>query len=73
MAEWSNAPDSKSGIRLYRIEGSNPSLSAKKPVLLSLIEFQKINKIKGLIEFHCLILSSLVLGNLSYVDVCLDE
>ena len=28
MAEWSNAPDSKSGIRLYRIEGSNPSLSA---------------------------------------------
>lgn len=45
----------------------------QKPVLLSLIEFQKINKIKGLIEFHCLILSSLVLGNLSYVDVCLDE
>jgi hypothetical protein len=29
MAEWSNAPDSKSGIRFYRIEGSNPSLSAK--------------------------------------------
>ena len=29
VAEWSNAPDSKSGIRLYRIEGSNPSLSAK--------------------------------------------
>lgn len=29
MAEWSNAPDSKSGIRLVRIEGSNPSLSAK--------------------------------------------
>ena len=28
MAEWSNAPDSKSGIRLVRIEGSNPSLSA---------------------------------------------
>ena len=28
VAEWSNAPDSKSGIRLYRIEGSNPSLSA---------------------------------------------
>ena len=28
MAEWSNAPDSKSGIRFHRIEGSNPSLSA---------------------------------------------
>ena len=28
MAEWSNAPDSKSGIRFSRIEGSNPSLSA---------------------------------------------
>ena len=28
VAEWSNAPDSKSGIRFYRIEGSNPSLSA---------------------------------------------
>jgi hypothetical protein len=32
MAEWSNAPDSKSGIRLYRIEGSNPSCSAKYPI-----------------------------------------
>ena len=29
MAEWSNAPDSKSGIRFHRIEGSNPSLSAR--------------------------------------------
>ena len=29
MAEWSNAPDSKSGIRYSRIEGSNPSLSAR--------------------------------------------
>ena len=29
VAEWSNAPDSKSGIRLYRIEGSNPSPSAR--------------------------------------------
>ena len=28
MAEWSNAPDSKSGIRLYRIVGSNPTPSA---------------------------------------------
>ena len=28
VAEWSNAPDSKSGIRFRRIEGSNPSLSA---------------------------------------------
>src|SRR5690606_5736088 len=28
VAEWSNAPDSKSGIRVSRIEGSNPSLSA---------------------------------------------
>ena len=29
MAEWSNAPDSKSGIRLYRIVGSNPTPSAR--------------------------------------------
>ena len=29
MAEWSNALDSKSSIRFYRIEGSNPSLSAR--------------------------------------------
>ncbi len=29
VAEWSNAPDSKSGIRLYRIVGSNPTLSAR--------------------------------------------
>lgn len=28
MAEWSNAPDSKSGIRSYRIVGSNPTPSA---------------------------------------------
>ncbi len=28
MAEWSNAPDSKSGIRFIRIGGSNPPLSA---------------------------------------------
>ena len=28
MAEWSNAPDSKSGSRVSRDEGSNPSLSA---------------------------------------------
>ena len=30
VAEWSNAPDSKSGIRFRRIEGSNPSLSAHR-------------------------------------------
>ena len=35
MAEWSNAPDSKSGIRLYRIEGSNPSLSATTKAFLA--------------------------------------
>ena len=29
MAERSNAPDSKSGIRLYRIVGSNPTPSAR--------------------------------------------
>ncbi|MEA3118915.1 MAG: hypothetical protein QOI13_2185 [Paraburkholderia sp.] len=29
VAEWSNAPDSKSGVRLYRTVGSNPTLSAK--------------------------------------------
>ena len=29
MAEWSNAPDSKSGVRFYRTVGSNPTLSAK--------------------------------------------
>ena len=28
VVEWSIAPDSKSGIRLYRIVGSNPTLSA---------------------------------------------
>ena len=32
MAEWSNAPDSKSGIRVSRIEGSNPSCSATIPL-----------------------------------------
>lgn len=32
VAEWSNAPDSKSGIRLYRIVGSNPTLSAKHTI-----------------------------------------
>ncbi len=30
VAEWSNAPDSKSGIRLHRIVGSNPTLSANR-------------------------------------------
>ena len=29
VAEWSNAPDSKSGIAVSVIEGSNPSLSAR--------------------------------------------
>ena len=28
VAEWSNAPDSKSGLRLCRNVGSNPTLSA---------------------------------------------
>ena len=28
VAEWSNAPDSKSGVRFYRTVGSNPTLSA---------------------------------------------
>jgi hypothetical protein len=28
VAEWSNAPDSKSGIPVSGIEGSNPSFSA---------------------------------------------
>ena len=28
VAEWSNAPDSKSGVRLYRTVGSNPTCSA---------------------------------------------
>ncbi len=31
MAEWSNAPDSKSGVRLYRTVGSNPTCSARVP------------------------------------------
>jgi hypothetical protein len=30
VAEWSNAPDSKSGIPVSGIVGSNPTLSAKK-------------------------------------------
>src|SRR5690348_2267526 len=29
VAEWSNAPDSKSGLRLCRNVGSNPTLSAR--------------------------------------------
>src|SRR4051812_27936009 len=29
VAEWSNAPDSKSGVRLCRTVGSNPTCSAK--------------------------------------------
>ena len=29
VAEWSNAPDSKSGVRFYRTVGSNPTPSAK--------------------------------------------
>ena len=33
VAEWSKAPDSKSGIR-QRIVGSNPTLSAIKPRIL---------------------------------------
>jgi hypothetical protein len=28
VAEWSNAPDSKSGVRFQRTVGSNPTLSA---------------------------------------------
>ena len=28
FVEWSNVPDSKSGVRYPRTEGSNPSLSA---------------------------------------------
>ena len=32
VAEWSIAPDSKSGSRVSRDEGSNPSLSAICPV-----------------------------------------
>jgi phospholipid/cholesterol/gamma-HCH transport system ATP-binding protein len=35
VAEWSNAPDSKSGVRFQRTVGSNPTLSAKRqPVSL---------------------------------------
>jgi hypothetical protein len=30
VAEWSNAPDSKSGIALWVIVGSNPTLSATR-------------------------------------------
>ena len=30
VAEWLNVPDSKSGVRYPRTEGSNPSLSAKR-------------------------------------------
>jgi hypothetical protein len=29
VAEWSNVPDSKSGVRFPRTVGSNPTLSAK--------------------------------------------
>ena len=40
MAEWSNAPDSKSGSRSYRDVGSNPTLSTKtasKAIFIALI------------------------------------
>ena len=30
VAEWSNAPDSKSGLRYCRNVGSNPTLSARQ-------------------------------------------
>jgi hypothetical protein len=30
VPEWSNGPDSKSGVRLHRTVGSNPTLSARK-------------------------------------------
>jgi hypothetical protein len=30
VAEWSNALDSKSSVRLWRTVGSNPTLSANK-------------------------------------------
>ena len=31
VAEWSNVPDSKSGVRFSRTVGSNPTLSAITP------------------------------------------
>src|SRR5690606_35171613 len=31
VAEWSNVPDSKSGVRFPRTVGSNPTLSARFP------------------------------------------
>ena len=37
VAEWSNAPDSKSGVRFYRTVGSNPTLSAKQSFFKSSI------------------------------------
>ena len=30
VPEWSNGPDSKSGVRFSRTVGSNPTLSARK-------------------------------------------
>ena len=33
VAEWSNAPDSKSGLRFHRNVGSNPTLSTKSPTI----------------------------------------
>src|SRR4051812_50147828 len=43
VAEWSNAPDSKSGLRFCRNVGSNPTLSATQTDLVSsgLCESQK--------------------------------
>jgi hypothetical protein len=32
VAEWSNVPDSKSGVRFSRTVGSNPTLSATQPM-----------------------------------------
>ena len=36
VAEWSNVPDSKSGVRFSRTVGSNPTLSASQSINMGL-------------------------------------
>ena len=49
MAEWSKAPDSKSGVGLVSTVGSNPTLSAKLLVYLceamTKLDFTSLTKV----------------------------
>ncbi len=56
VAEWSNAPDSKSGIPVSGIVGSNPTLSAIKKAprgAFLLVMLQKRVLLKTIQQFFC--------------------